>query len=109
MKDPYRILEVTREAADDEIHLAYLAKVQAFPPDRNPVQFQAIRRAYEAIKTQPLRLQHDLFNSESPELTDLIEIALSAGTPRRPGEKIIRQLVGASWAKSVALQRKNKP
>jgi curved DNA-binding protein CbpA len=109
MKDPYRILEVTREAADDEIHQAYLAKVQAFPPDRNPVQFQAIRRAYETLKTRPLRLQYDLFDSESPELSDLIEIALAAGTPRRPSEKIIRQLVGATWANSTVPQRKNKP
>ena len=109
MKDPYQILEVTREATDEEIHQAYLAKVQAFPPDRNSMQFQAIRRAYEVIKTQPLRLQHDLFDSESPELSDLVEIALTAGTPRRPSEKIIRQLVGATWTNSAAPQRKNKP
>jgi curved DNA-binding protein CbpA len=109
MKDPYRILEVTRKATDEEIHQAYLAKVQAFPPDRNPVQFQAVRRAYETLKTQPLRLQYDLFDSESPELSDLIDIALAAGTPRRPSEKIIRQLVGATWVNNAAPQRKTKP
>jgi curved DNA-binding protein CbpA len=109
MKDPYRILDVTREATDDEIHQAYLAKVQAFPPDRHPVQFQAVRKAYETLKTQPLRLQHDLFDSESAELSDLIDIALAPGTPRRPSEKIIRQLVGATWVSSAALRRNTKP
>jgi curved DNA-binding protein CbpA len=98
MKDPYHVLGVTRNAADEEIHRAYLAKVQEFPPDREPGRFQEVRRAYEAVKERRLRLKHDLFNSEPPERSDLLEIALTSVSPRRPDEKLIRKLVGATGA-----------
>lgn len=96
MKDPYHVLGVTRNAADEEIHRAYLAKVQVYPPDREPVRFQEIRRAYEILKDRRLRLQHDLFNSEPPERSDLLEIGLASVKPNRPDEKLVRKLVGAT-------------
>ena len=96
MKDPYHVLGVTRNAADDEIHQAYLAKVQMYPPDREPGRFQEVRRAYEAVKDRRLRLKHELFNSEPPERSDLLEIGLAPLTSRRPDEKLVRKLVGAS-------------
>ena len=98
MKDPYHVLGVTRNAADDEIHRAYLTKVQVYPPDREPVRFQEVRRAYESVKDRRLRLKHDLFNSEPPDRSDLLEIGLASLTSRRPDEKLIRKLVGATRA-----------
>ncbi len=108
MKDPYNSLGVTRNSTDDEIHQAYLGKVQIFTPDHNPEQFQEIRRAYDSIRTQRLRLQHDLFNSEPPELSELLEMALASAKPRRPNEKLIRRLISATGVASVSQRRKNR-
>ena len=48
--DPRKVLEVSPEATEDEIRAAYLRKVEEFPPERSPEQFEAIRDAYEALR-----------------------------------------------------------
>lgn len=98
MRDPYRTLDVMPGATDEQIHRAYLAKVQEFPPDRDAMRFQEIRQAYEAVKTRRLRLQHELFNREPPEVADLLEVALAPATLRRPKETLIRQLLSPAGA-----------
>lgn len=51
---PWQVLEVEPGAGDSEIRSAYLAKVQEFPPDRAPEEFEQVRDAYESLK-DPLR------------------------------------------------------
>jgi len=72
MNDPYLILEVAEDADDATIHRAYLQKVRAFPPERAPARFQAIRRAYETLRDERVRRRHRLFPEGPPPATDLL-------------------------------------
>lgn len=72
METPFDILGVSEDASDEVIKKAYLHKVRQYPPERYPDQFQRIRRAFEAIHTQSLRLRYQLFHREPPRLTTLI-------------------------------------
>ena len=42
-------LGVSATASEEEIRAAYLSKVKEFPPDRSPLEFEAIRDAYDAL------------------------------------------------------------
>ena len=66
MMDPFEELDVAESASNDEIKAAFLAKVREFPPERAPKRFQAIRDAYESIKTEKLKLAYPLFHN--PEI-----------------------------------------
>jgi hypothetical protein len=45
----YETLGLPATASEEEIRAAYLSKVKEFPPDRSPVEFEAIRDAYETL------------------------------------------------------------
>lgn len=49
--NPYHILNIPTTADDAAIRRAYLAAVQASPPDREPEQFRIISESYAKIKT----------------------------------------------------------
>jgi len=48
--DPRAVLGVAPDATDEQIRAAYLRKVKEFPPDRNPVEFEQVRDAYELLR-----------------------------------------------------------
>lgn len=94
MPNPFDLLGVAETADDDAIKKAYLHRVREHPPERDPDRFQAIRAAYEAIKTRPDRLRYRLFHPEASDLTELVVAALRPGGPRRrPSEAQLRQLL----------------
>ena len=94
MPNPFALLGVAEDAGDDAIKKAYLQRVREHPPERNPDRFQAIRAAYEAIKTPKHRLSYRLFHQETPDLAELAATALRPGGARhRPSEVQIRQLL----------------
>ena len=94
MPNPFDLLGVAETAADDAIKKAYLRQVREHPPERDPDRFQAIRAAYEAIKTHRDRLRHRLFHQETPDLAELMVTALRPdGSRHRPSETQIRQLL----------------
>ena len=94
MPNPFDLLGVAEDAGDDAIKKAYLQRVREHPPERNPDRFQAIRAAYEAIKTPKHRLSYRLFHQETPDLAELAVTALRPGdTRRRPSEALVRQLL----------------
>jgi curved DNA-binding protein CbpA len=62
--DPHAVLEVAPEATDDEIRAAYLRKVKQFPPDRNPVEFERVRDAYELLRDRRQRIRHRLLSDD---------------------------------------------
>lgn len=64
--DPYRVLQIARSASDAEIKRAYFTLVRQFPPEREPVQFQAIRAAYDQLRTPESRARVDLFLLQPP-------------------------------------------
>jgi len=56
-------LGVSATASEEEIRAAYLSKVKEFPPDRSPVEFEAIRDAYEALCDPRKRFQTMLLST----------------------------------------------
>jgi curved DNA-binding protein CbpA len=87
MKNPFVLLGVSETADDEAIKKAYLQQVRQHPPEREPEQFQAIRVAFEAIKTHRDRLRYRLFQQEAPDMEALVETALWGGTGKRPTEQ----------------------
>lgn len=94
MPNPFDLLGVAEDAGDDAIKKAYLQRVREHPPERDPEWFQAIRAAYEAVKTRKDRLSYRLFHQATPDLAELTAAALRpGGLPRRPSESQLRQLL----------------
>lgn len=94
MPNPFDLLGVAEDAGDDAIKKAYLQQVREHPPERDPDRFQAIRAAYEAVKTHRDRLRYQLFQAETPDLAELTATALRpTGPRRRPPESQLRQLL----------------
>lgn len=91
MSDPYRILGIESEAADDDtIRRAYLEGLRIHSPERDPAGFQRLRDAYEQISSHRRRVAHALFDAEKPDVAELTERALTPGTPRRPSVDTVR-------------------
>ncbi len=72
MSNPFAVLGIPETADDATVHKAYLHQVRAYPPDRDPQRFQAIRTAFETLRTQRDRLRYRLFNVEQPTLSQLL-------------------------------------
>jgi curved DNA-binding protein CbpA len=62
MLDPYQLLNVTKDATDEEIRKNYLQLVKQYTPDKYPQQFEAIRLAYEEISDLYKRVSFDLLS-----------------------------------------------
>tara|TARA_B100000945_G_C20418998_1_gene616725 strand:+ start:382 stop:1365 length:984 start_codon:yes stop_codon:yes gene_type:complete len=64
-EDPYRTLDVSKDASDAEIKRAYRKLARQYHPDRNPgdaaaeERFKSIQSAYEEIGTAEARSNHD--------------------------------------------------
>lgn len=91
MSNPFTVLGVAETADDDAIKKAYLRQVREHPPERDPERFQAIRAAFDAIKTRPDRLRYRLFGQETPDVAGLVAAALRPGPRRRLTETQLRQ------------------
>jgi len=66
MLDPYRILEIPRDAAMAEIKTAYFRLVKKYSPEQHPEKFKSIRAAYEQLRTAAKRTETDLFILKEP-------------------------------------------
>jgi len=93
MSDPYLVLGVERDADDEAVHAAYLAAVRDCPPERDPERFEAVRRAYERIRTRRDRLAFELFATGLPTTWDLLQRIGSEDTSRRPDPEHFRALL----------------
>jgi molecular chaperone DnaJ len=66
-RDYYEVLEVTREASEQEIKSAYRKKAMQYHPDRNPdnhdaaEHFKEAAEAYSVLSDQQKRTQYDRF------------------------------------------------
>lgn len=91
MSDPYRILGVAPEAADDDsIRRAYLDGLRLHPPERDPAGFQRLRDAYDKISSHQRRLAHALFDAEKPDVAELSARALAPNECGRPDAATLR-------------------
>lgn len=61
---PEAVLGVSLEATDKEIRAAYLEKIKQHPPDRDPVRFERVRDAYQALRDPRRRMQRMLLEAD---------------------------------------------
>jgi curved DNA-binding protein CbpA len=81
--DPYAVLGLTPDAADDAIRRKYLELVRTFTPEQHPEKFAQVRAAYEALKDLNTRLRRRFFDAHRPDSIDLIIEEFSCRSPRR--------------------------
>ena len=93
MSDPYLILGIGEDADDSAVETAYLQGIKRCPPDRDPRRFEALRAAYEALRTERARLAHELFDTSPPEPSDLLDRAVPVGPSRRPEAALFAALL----------------
>ena len=97
MHNPYAVLEVAETASDAVIKKAYLQKVRAHPPERDPQQFQMIRAAFESIRSRQDRLHYRWFEQTAPNIDELVSNALTADhNTTRPALQLIQQVLAES-------------
>ncbi len=101
MNRSFEILQVEPERDDATIRKSYLAMVRKYPPERFPDEFQRIRAAYESIKTETDRLKTSLFDYSMPTMDDFIDAIQGDGSPGRPSEALLRQLLDESVTKTI--------
>ena len=65
MNDPYRVLDLTPDAGENEIRQRYLELVRAFPPDQAPSGLPPFTRPTRRCATRQTRLKEQLFSFES--------------------------------------------
>lgn len=108
MRDPYLILKISPNVTDEAIHEAYLQAVRDCPPERDARRFQAVRRAYEALRTEKLRLQYELFNTDLPSTEDLLQQGMpETDEALRPNLKAFQNML--ETGSHIAATRKRKP
>lgn len=83
MADPYTVLEVSPDAADETIRQRYLELARRFPPEQNPERFAAVRAAYEKVKDLNSRAMFRLFEAGWDDTIDAIIEEAACRTPRR--------------------------
>ena len=93
MRDPYLTLGVPEEADDAAIETAYLEGIKRCPPDRDAQRFEALRAAYEALRTRRDRMDYALFDTSPPTPEDLLDKAAPIGEPRRPDPVLFAALL----------------
>ena len=101
MNDPFFVLGVSESADDDEVKRRYLALVRAFPPERDPERFQAIRAAFEVLRTARGRLEQRLLRSGGSALRRLKLSCLEPATPGVTG-RVSRATVAALLLEGAA-------
>jgi curved DNA-binding protein CbpA len=93
MSDPYQVLGIARGADDAAVRAAYLTAVRLHPPERDAARFSAVRTAFDAVSSERLRLEHDLFNREPPTLEGLLHLLQADFSPRRPDAASLQRVL----------------
>lgn len=95
MSDPYQVLGIARGADDAAVRAAYLAAVRLNPPERDAERFASVRKAFDAVSSERLRLEHELFDREPPSIEGLLHLLQADFPPRRPdAASLLRVLKG---------------
>lgn len=93
MSDAYLILGLGEDADDAAVEAAYREGIRRCPPERDAERFEALRRAYEALRTRRDRVAYELFDTSPPEAADLLDKAAPVGEPGRPDPALFSALL----------------
>ncbi len=93
MMDPYLVLGIPADADDAAVHRAYLEGIKRAPPERDPQRFEALRTAYEALRTRRDRLAYELFDASPPTSAEILDRAAPVGAPGRPSLELFHALL----------------
>jgi DnaJ-class molecular chaperone len=72
-RDPYEVLEVKKDASEDDIKKSYRRLARKYHPDRNPgdkkaeAQFKEVQDAYDILSDKTKRAQYDQFGFAGPQ------------------------------------------
>ncbi|WP_461360818.1 J domain-containing protein [Candidatus Darwinibacter acetoxidans] len=100
----YQTLGVAPDASEQEIKRAYFRLVRVHPPEKDPEQFQTIRRAYEILRDPKSRANYDSLQSHGQTIRALMEEAENYSDQERWGQaastyqKILSLAPGLDWA-----------
>ena len=97
--NPFAILGVSETANDEQIKTAYLAQVRRYPPERATEQFQAVREAYETIRSRHDRLRYRLFLQQPPSADELLAAALADTHSERPPVQLLQRALAETLAR----------
>jgi curved DNA-binding protein CbpA len=75
MPDPFLTLGIEPDADDATVEAAYRDAIKRCPPDRDPAGFQAVRAAYDQVRTRRDRVAYALFETEPPTPVDILRRA----------------------------------
>ncbi len=67
MLTPYQILNIPRNATQNEIKKAYFKLLKKHPPEKEPEKFKTIRAAYDSLRTASKKAETDVFIFKEPE------------------------------------------
>jgi tetratricopeptide (TPR) repeat protein len=81
VKNAYSILNVKKEASEEEIKRAYVQMVKRFDPERHTEHFMLIQRAYESLRDPRRRAHEDVFTF------NLVTGQFSYSSPEREAEE----------------------
>lgn len=85
--NPFDILGVSENSSPEEIREAYFLLVKQHPPDRDPVEFQKIRTAYELANNLEERLRSKFFK----------ETELDVWNPPKTGRQPLKYCRAKPW------------
>jgi len=70
----FEALGLSGQATEAEVRAAYLARIQLFPPDREPEKFETVRDAYDLLRDPRTRARRVLADPEAIKpLADLVK------------------------------------
>ena len=89
MPDYYEILELKKDASQQEIKRAYFRLIRQHTPDSDPEGFMKIREAYEALKSGSLRKSGPSFSVPSDPVAAVIYKSIEDVLPEKNMSKIL--------------------
>ena len=83
MSNPYSVLGLPPDSADEAIRRRYLELVRQFSPEHHPEKFAAIRAAYESLRDLNTRLRYRLFEAGKEESVEALIEEITCRRARR--------------------------
>lgn len=71
MRNLYKVLEIEKNATEQEIKKAYNKLLRKYPPEKEPEKYKEIREAYNTLRDKNLRKNYDAYFNHGEEIQKL--------------------------------------